>query len=222
VLLLAMAATAGFLHVEARHGAAALVPLDLFRIRPFRGAIVATAGMTFGMYGVLFLLPLMWQSTGRFSITGAGIALMPMALVFAVVSPGSGALVRRWGTRLATAGGVVIIACGLLVLGGLADSASNLPAAVGLALTGLGMGFATGPLMGAAVGAVGPERSGTASALVNVARMSGATLGVAMMGAVYASCHGGAQGLRAALLCGAAVQSVCAAIAWRHGTRQRG
>jgi EmrB/QacA subfamily drug resistance transporter len=222
VLLLAMAATAGFLHVEARHGAAALVPLDLFRIRPFRGAIVATAGMTFGMYGVLFLLPLMWQSTGRFSITGAGIALMPMALVFAVVSPGSGALVRRWGTRLATAGGVVIIACGLLVLGGLADSASNLPAAVGLALTGLGMGFATGPLMGAAVGAVGPERSGTASALVNVARMSGATLGVAMMGAVYASCHGGAQGLRAALLCGAAVQSVCAAIAWRHGTRPRG
>jgi MFS family permease len=41
----------------------ALVPLDLFRLRPFRNAMVATAGMTFGIYGVLFLLPVPWQGT---------------------------------------------------------------------------------------------------------------------------------------------------------------
>ena len=221
VLAVALVVLAWFIRVEAGHGNAALVPLDLFRIREFRGAIVATAGMTFGMYGALFLLPLMWQSTGRFNVIGAGIALLPMALVFMAVSPTSGAVARRVGSQLATAGGVGIIALGLLVLGGFAGAASVVPAAIGLALTGLGMGFATGPLMGAAVGAVGPERSGTASALVNVARMSGATLGVAMLGAVYAVCGGGASGLRMAMLCGGTVQLACAAVAWRYGPSRR-
>ncbi|MDE2204417.1 MAG: MFS transporter [Burkholderiaceae bacterium] len=217
VFVLALAALAWFVRVEARHGSAALVPLDLFSVREFRGAITATAGMTFGMYGALFLLPLMWQSTGRFTVVGAGIALMPMALVFMAVSPTSGTVARRVGTRMATAGGVGIIALGLLVLAGFGGAVSIVPLAIGLALTGLGMGFATGPLMGAAVGAVGPERSGTASALVNVARMSGATLGVAMLGAVYAACGSGAAGLRVAMLCGGLVQLACAAVAWRHG-----
>jgi len=216
VLAVALAALAWFIRVEARHGSAALVPLDLFRIRDFRGAVIATAGMTFGMYGALFLLPLMWQSTGRFSLTGAGIALMPMAVVFMAVSPTSGAVVRRFGARLAMAGGVGIIALGLLTLSGLSSDTSIVTSAIGLALTGLGMGFATGPLMNTAIGAVGPERSGTASALVNVARMSGATLGVAILGAAYAACGGGAPGLRVAMLCGGMVQLVCAAVAWRE------
>lgn len=221
VLAVALIALTWFIRVEARHGSEALVPLALFRVRAFRGAIVATAGMTFGMYGALFLLPLMWQSTGRFSVIGAGIALMPMALVFMAVSPLSGTVARRHGVRLATAGGVGIIALGLLTLGAFAGVASIVPAAIGLALTGLGMGFATGPLMGAAVGAVGPERSGTASALVNVARMSGATLGVAILGAVYAVCGSGAPGLRVAMLCGGTVQLACAVVAWRHGADRR-
>jgi len=216
MLAVALVALAWFIGVEARHGSAALVPLDLFRSRDFRGAVIATTGMTFGMYGALFLLPLMWQSTGRFSLTGAGIALMPMAVVFMAVSPTSGAVTRRFGTRLATAGGVGIIALGLLTLSGFASDASIVPTAIGLALTGLGMGLATGPLMNTAVGAVGPERSGTASALVNVARMSGATLGVAILGAAYAACGGGAPGLKVAMLCGGLVQLVCAAVAWRE------
>ncbi|MDI9701564.1 hypothetical protein QM312_37305, partial [Burkholderia cenocepacia] len=57
-----------------------------------------------------------------------------------------------------------------------AESASLLGAEIGLALTGLGMGIATGPLMTVAVGAVDAARSGTASALVNVAPVIRATL----------------------------------------------
>ncbi|HET7313797.1 MAG TPA: hypothetical protein VFJ08_05550 [Salinisphaera sp.] len=85
-----------------------------------------------------------------------------------------------------------------------------------MALTGLGMGLATGPLMGAAVGAVSTARSGSAAALINVARMVGATLGVAALGAVFAFAGGGFPGLRAALLIGGAVQLAAAAVAWRR------
>lgn len=60
--------------------------------------------------------------------------------------------------------------------------------------------------MTVAVGAVDAARSGTASALVNVARMAGATLGIAVLGTAFAAAHGGAAGLRVAMFAGAAVQ----------------
>ena len=175
--------------------------------------------MTFSMYGVLFLLPLTWQSTGRLDVAEAGIALMPMALAFALVSPFSGTLAAKLGTRLVTAGGGAIIAGGILLIGSSAHHASLVLAEVGLALTGLGMGFATGPLTGAAVGAVAAARSGTASALVNAARMAGATIGVAILGAVFAMAHGGSDGLRLAMFLGGLVQIAGAAAAWVSGRR---
>lgn len=204
-----------FVRVEAHRGSAALVPLDVFRSRTFRGAMTATAGMTFGMYGVLFLLPLAWQETGRFSVLGAGIALMPMALVFVVVSPFSGRLAERYGTRIVSAGGVAVIGAGLILIGAEAHQPSIVMQEAGLALTGIGMGLATGPLMGSAVGAVTAARSGTASALINVARMAGAAFGVAALGAIFDMAQGGDSGLSVAMLMGGAMQLGCAAYAWR-------
>jgi hypothetical protein len=87
-------------------------------------------------------------------------------------------------------------------------------AQAGLVLAGIGMGLNTGPLMSVAVDAVSAARSGTASALINVARMAGATLGVAFLGTAFALWHGGADGLRAAMLAGAAVQLCGAFAAW--------
>lgn len=215
-LAAAMLAFALFLRIERSRGAAALVPLDMFGSRVFRGAMAATAGMTFGMYGVLFLLPLVWQETGRLDALATGLALLPMALVFVVVSTATGTLARYCGARPMAAGGVAIIGAGLLTIGASAHHAAIVAAEIGLGLTGLGMGLATGPLMGAAVGAVAAARSGTASALINVARMMGATLGVAALGSVYSLAGGGQDGLRAAMLAGGAVQIACASIAWRE------
>jgi EmrB/QacA subfamily drug resistance transporter len=203
-----------FLVAERRAGAAALVPLELFRNSPFCGAIVATASMTFGIYGMIFLLPLVWQASGVLGPETAGLALLPCALVFFLVSQRSGHLAQRVGVRVLTAGGTALIGCGLLVLA-VAHAGQPLAlAAVGLALTGIGMGLNTGPLMSVAVEAVTAARSGTASALINVARMVGATLGVASLGAAFALGHGGASGLRAAMLVGGSVQLVGAMIAW--------
>jgi EmrB/QacA subfamily drug resistance transporter len=210
----ALVALAFFLEVERRQGEAALVPIDIFRTDAFRGAIAATTAMTFGMYGVLFLMPLTWQSSGTLSATQAGLALMPMALVFVLLSPLSGRLTEKLGLRVVTSGGVAVIGAGLLVIAIGADRSSIAIDEIGLVLTGLGMGIATGPLMAAAVGAVRHARSGTASALINVARMAGATIGVAVLGAVYALAGGGADGLALAMLAGGAVQLAGAATAW--------
>jgi MFS family permease len=217
-LAIAVAALLFFIRTETARGPAALVPLDIFGIREFRAATVATAGMTFGMYGTLFLLPLTWQATGRMDPVQAGLALIPMALVFVLVSPFSGAVVNRLGARATTSFGVFIIGLGLIVIGASAGRTGILAAEIGLTLTGLGMGLATGPLMGVAVGAVAASRSGTAASLINVARMAGATLGVAGLGSVFAFAGGGQHGLCAAMLCGGCVQIACAAFAWSAGS----
>jgi len=203
-----------FITVEARTGSGALVPLDLFHVLAFRGAVTATAGMTFGMYGAMLLLPLSWQVSGRLEPLGAGLALMPAALAFVLFSPFSGALEARFGTRRMTSGGVAIIGAGLLLIGLTAGSASIIPSEIGLGLTGIGMGFATGPLMGVAVASVSAVRSGPAAALINVARLTGATVGVAVLGAVFAQAGGSADGLRLAMLLGGAVQVTSAVVAW--------
>jgi MFS transporter, DHA2 family, methylenomycin A resistance protein len=203
-----------FVLAERSIGPAALVPLELFASKPFTAASVATTAMTFGMYGVIFLLPLMWQSSRGLSAMAAGIALIPMALVFVIVSPFSGKLSEWLGVRTITAGGVAIVGVGLLLIGATARETSLVFAEIGFVLTGIGMGLATGPLMGEAIGAVGAARSGTASALINVARMVGATVGVAALGAAYAVFEGGPEGLRCAMLLGGVAQLAGAAYAW--------
>jgi MFS transporter, DHA2 family, methylenomycin A resistance protein len=117
--------------------------------------------------------------------------------------------------RVLTAGGTALIGCGLLVLAATAAGQPLIVAQTGLIFAGVGMGLNTGPLMSVAVDAVSAARSGTASSLINVARMTGATFGVAILGTAFALWHGGADGLRAAMLAGGAVQLCGAAIAWR-------
>jgi DHA2 family methylenomycin A resistance protein-like MFS transporter len=203
-----------FLLLEHRAGAAALAPLDLFAKPAFCGAVVATAAMTFGAYGLIFLLPLIWQSTGFLTAQGAGFALMPCALLFFLISPRSGHLAQVVGVKIMTAGGTALIGCGLLLVAA-THAGQPLPTAeIALAVVGIGMGLNTGPLMSVAVDAVTAARSGTASALINVARMAGATLGVACLGAILTLWHGGPDGLRGAMLAGGAVQLCGAAVAW--------
>lgn len=214
-----IACTVAFVVTERGVGPAALVPLELFSSKPFTAASVATTAMTFGMYGVIFLLPLTWQSARHLGATMAGIALIPMALVFVIVSPFSGKLSERLGVRFVTSGGVAVIGAGLLLIGTTAGGTSLVFAEIGLALTGVGMGLATGPLMGEAVGAVPTARSGTASAIINVARMVGATIGVAALGAMYALSGGGPGGLRLAMILGGLVQLAGAAYSWTMTAR---
>jgi DHA2 family methylenomycin A resistance protein-like MFS transporter len=203
-----------FLLTERRRGQAAMVPLDLFRSRRLVGALIATAAMTFGMYGVLFLVPLVWQAGNTLAAGMAGIALVPMASVFFVLSNFSGRLAEWLGPRAMIGGGTGLLGVGLFVIACTSAGTPLWLAETGLVLTGLGMGLNTGPLFATAVAAVPAARSGSAASLINVARMIGATLGVAILGSAFAMAGAGASGLRAAMSLGGAIQLIGACAAW--------
>lgn len=87
--------------------------------------------------------------------------------------------------------------CFLLLIGMTAARPSLVFAEIGLALTGVGMGLATGPLMGA-------------------------TVGVAALGAVYAVFKGGPGGLCFAMSIGGVAQLAGAAYTWGTTARRSG
>lgn len=225
------AAVVLFLH---RQGGSdeALVPLPMFANRVFSASLGIAAAMTFGMYAMLFLTPLYLQSARGDGALLAGIELLPMSLAFVVVSQLSGRIANAFGPRLPMTAGMAMMGAGLFVLAliPLNDSLWLIESA--LLVIGCGLGLNTAPVNAVAVASVPAARSGTASGLVNTARMIGATLGVAALGAVFATFAGGAAegsqfatGLALAYVCGGIgemIGAVAAFIFIRHDSlRQR-
>ena len=80
-----MSRSALFVWVEA-HTPGPLLPLTFLR-RPVFSAALACAGlMTFGMYALLFLMPLYFQSVRGGTPFIAGLELLPMSVAFVAVS----------------------------------------------------------------------------------------------------------------------------------------
>lgn len=213
-----IASSALFL-VSQRNRAGALVPLDVFRNAPFDAALAVAGMMTFGMYAMLFLTPLYLQTLGKFSAFTVGLQLLPLSATFVAVSHYSGALAKRFGPRGVMATGMAAMGIGLLLLTQITSVPNMALLAAALFIIGVGLGLNTGPVNAVAVASLPPARSGTASGLVNTSRMIGATLGVAVLGAMFAVRAGGnspdamVSGLRAAYLGGAIVEIAGALIA---------
>jgi MFS family permease len=95
-------------------------------------------------------------------------------LVYAALILTGGLLGDLYGRRRVFLIGVVVFAAGSLIVIGAA-----------LFANGVGLGLITGPIFTTAVANAPAERSGMSSGLVNVGRMVGATLGVAVLGLFF-------------------------------------
>jgi MFS family permease len=217
-VLVAVAAFALLVLVEARTPGP-LLPLE-FLARPTFSASLAIAGlMTFGMYALLFIMPLYFQTVRGATPFMTGLAMMPMPIAFFSVSQFVGHLNNRVGPRIVMTAGMLCMGLGALGLAAIGETTPPLLIECALVTVGIGLGLNTAPVNGVAVAALPPARSGTASGLLNTTRMVGATLGVAILGALFAA-HAGAQaasgvlaGMRLALIGGGAAELVGASIA---------
>lgn len=173
------------LRIESRTSGA-LLSLSAFRNPVFATAIGLAAMMTFGFYTLLFIFPLFLQQVRGNSAVVAGLKLLPLSLTFFFLSPIAGPLLHRIGARALISSGMGLFGAGLwaLALVSRFGFGSMVPALVAI---GLGNALIFGPIMTVAVSNVGNERSGMSSGLVNVARMAGATLAVAIPGSIFGS-----------------------------------
>lgn len=194
-----------------------LVPLPMFKNRVFSASLVVAGCMTFGMYAMLFLVPLYFQAVRGNSALVAGLELLPMSVAFVVVSQLSGKIANELGPRVPMASGMALMGIGLLMLALIPVFESLALIEAALLIIGCGLGLNTGPVNSVAVTNVSAARAGTASGLVNTARMVGATLGVATLGALFAMfSRGGTNfigGLAPAFIGGAAAELFGAVVA---------
>src|SRR5262249_60441306 len=79
---------------------------------------------------------------------------------------------------------------GLLALSTLSRTADIVLIEFAFLSIGVGLGFNTGPLLSVAVSAAPKAHAGAAAGVINTARMVGATLGVAVLGGLFAA-HAG-------------------------------
>ncbi|WP_234714076.1 MFS transporter [Mycolicibacterium chlorophenolicum] len=186
-MLAVAAAGAAVFVVAERRSTAPLVDLSLFRLPNVAGANVLALLNLAVMCSVFFFLSLYLQLVIGFSPTRAGLVLLPMTVLIAVFAPLAGWLVSHVGARVLIGTGMVLAAVGLVLLAGVHPSWGLWQLLPGLLVEGLGLGLATTPITTAAMLQVPDERSGIASATLNVFRMVGLSLGVAVMGAVVAA-----------------------------------
>lgn len=214
-----------FLLVEGR-SLSGLLPLALFRSAHFSGALVVVMAMTFGMYGMLFILPMYLQEVRGGTPFAAGLEMLPMSAIFFLVSRRSGQLTRWLGVRAMMAAGMACMGGGNLALGWIGARDDMAWVELAMAVVGVGLGLNTAPVVARVIASVPRVRAGTASGIANTARIVGATLGVAILGALFAS-HlpqsGAANflaGMRSALTFGGATLLLGGIVALATGGRR--
>lgn len=211
-----------------------LIDLRFFGSAPFSGATVIAVSAFAALAGFLFLNTLYLQNVRGLSALHAGLYMLPMAAMTFVCAPLSGRLVGTRGPRLSLLiAGVTMAASGVLFAAFRAE-ASTPVMFCGYILFGLGFGMVNAPITNTAVSGMPRAQAGVAAAVASTSRQVGATLGVAVIGAVLAAGVGGssyAEGFVQAAVpawwiiagCGLAVLLVGALTSgkWARGTALR-
>ncbi|MGW3207922.1 MFS transporter [Streptomyces sp. NPDC001135] len=203
VVLTAVAAVV-FVAAEARAGDAAMLPLRMFRSRGFAAALGAGLLANFGLSGLLFVLSLFFQESRGYSSFSAGLAFLPLTLPTAFNPVYTGRLVGRIGPRRPATTGFVLMGAGALLQAPFTGDSHLAWAAtvVGLLAFGFGVSFALPALVAGMASSVPPELAGIGAGALNSARQVGASLGVAVLGAVLDLSSTNTGGTRWALVVG--------------------
>jgi EmrB/QacA subfamily drug resistance transporter len=151
---------------------------------------IATLFVGFGMFGSFLLIPQLAElpeSTGfgfGLDATGAGLLLLPGALMMLLAGPISGALGTRFGSKLPLALGAATVSAGLLGLGLGHGSELAVTAWSFLMSTGVGLAFAA--MANLIVEAVPTEQTGEATGINALTRTVGASIGSQVCAAILA------------------------------------
>ena len=168
-----------------------MLDVRLFRNPRFSAASAAVTVSFFTLLGFIFLITQYFQFVRGYSALSAGVRLLPVALAVAIGSVAGTQLAVRAGTRLIVTIGLVAMA---VFYGWVAATTSATLSysviAVQMVLYGLGLGLTSAPATEAIMGVVSRNRAGVGSAVNDATRLIGGTLGVAVLGSVYASAYG--------------------------------
>ncbi|WP_306320000.1 MULTISPECIES: MFS transporter [unclassified Streptomyces] len=157
----------------------------LFRNRGFRAGAVTIAVQFMAVFGFFFVGLQYLQLVLDYSPLRSAVALVPVAVVVALVSEVTPRLVDRIGMRTVTVGGLLLLGAGLFALSLIDVDSGYMPFLGSLVLAGLGIGLTGVVGTSAITGSLPRDQQGVASAMNDVTREAGAAIGIALMGSLF-------------------------------------
>ena len=177
-----------FVVIEGRMSQKAMLDISLFlRNRLFAAANLSAFLNYTSYFGVGFLMSFYLQRVIGLGPAEAGLILLSMPLVMAFLSPASGWLSDRFGSRLLSSAGMALMCLGLFMFSTLSVDSSRLDVIVRLLVLGVGMGVFSSPNTSAVMGSVEKNRLGVAAGTLATMRFMGQSMSLAVMGAVAAT-----------------------------------
>ncbi|WP_378953299.1 DHA2 family efflux MFS transporter permease subunit [Pelosinus sp. sgz500959] len=155
-----------------------MIEVELFRSINFTLANVVGFISFVAFYGGMFLMPFFLKSILNYSSTTAGLMLLPMTATMVVFAPLGGRLADRFGSRLPTFAGILMISGALYSLDTISPDYSAHDFFFRLTLFGMGLGFTMSPLSNCAIGSLPKDKVGVGSGIFNLAKIIGGSIGV--------------------------------------------
>jgi len=173
-----------FIFVEAREKEP-IVPIGLFRNRAYAVSILIGFIMSFGMFGTIIFVPLVYQGVLGISATNSGALITPLMFGLIGASIVTGQLMIRI-TRYRYIGtiGLIVMVLGLYGLAQVNVGTPQLDIVRDLVMVGIGLGVSMPLYINATQSALPREYLGVATSQIQFWRNVGGTVGVAILGAV--------------------------------------
>ncbi|HLB99306.1 MAG TPA: MFS transporter, partial [Acetobacteraceae bacterium] len=158
-----------------------LLPVDLFR-RPIFALSVATSVCSYiAQTSAYIALPFYFQYVGGLSQIDTGLMMTPWPAIVVIVAPIAGRLSDHYPAGVLGTLGLLAMTAGLLSLLFMPAAPTYPEVAWRMLLSGLGFGFFQSPNNRLLVGSAPPERSGAGSGMLATARLTGQTIGSALV-----------------------------------------
>jgi EmrB/QacA subfamily drug resistance transporter len=166
-----------------------MLDLSLFRNPRFTAASASVAISFFALSGFIFLVTQYFQFLKGYGPLSTGVRLLPVATFVAISSILGTRLAMRIGTKLVVASGLLLMAAFYVWVSTTQTATSYGTIAAQMVVLGTGMGLTSAPATEAIMGVVPKAKAGVGSAINDATRLLGGTLGVAVIGSVYASLY---------------------------------
>jgi EmrB/QacA subfamily drug resistance transporter len=169
-----------------------MLDVTLFANPRFSAASASVTFAFFALFGFIFLITQYFQFVRGYTPLQSGLRVLPVAFSIAIAAVTGTKLAVRFGNKQVVATGLLFMSIGFAWVSTGSAATPYLEIIGQMIFLGLGLGFTSAPATEAVMGAVPPEKAGQGSAVNDATREVGGTLGIAVLGSVYASIYGAA------------------------------
>jgi MFS family permease len=167
-----------------------LLDVRVFRIARFSAAAGSIAAAFFTLFGFIFIVTQYFQFVRGYSTLSAGLHTLPFAIFAAITAPNAARLALKFGPRRVVGTGLLSMMIGFIIIGFCnADTAYFGPVVISMAFIATGLSLVTSPSTAAVMSSLPKEKAGAGAAVNDTTREVGGTLGVAVVGSVFASVY---------------------------------